>query len=215
MLPSGQPETHLLEVMQTVLRSVQRTEERFSAPSVNANDFMRAPANNGLYKVHTIPGKGRGLITARDIKAGEVILKDEPIILILPEKINKVLFLTLPRKALEAILLLHNAYPNLKKYSVQIDSPINRPLELLQGALDTKYFDTSKASCGRLGVLLLTGALFNDEDGANEERDWDDKEQRMVFSNACDVRTGDKLVADYCAKIVRKARAERLRAYDI
>jgi hypothetical protein len=84
--PSSQPKTHLLEVMQAVLRSVQRTGESFSAPSVNANDFMSTPANNGLYKVHTIPGKGRGLIAARNIKASEVILKDEPVILILPEK---------------------------------------------------------------------------------------------------------------------------------
>jgi hypothetical protein len=79
---------------------------------------------------------------------------------------------------------------------VQIDSLINRLLDLLQGVLDTNCFDMSKASCGRLRVLLSTGALFNDEDGANEERDWDDKEQRMVFGNACDVKKGDRFVAD-------------------
>lgn len=214
LLPSGQPDVHPPQVMEAVLRSVQGTWVKFSSTTVNTNDFVNTPAN-GLYEVHTIPKKGRGVVAARDIKAEEIVLHEIPILLLAPEDVNIMLFFTLPRKALEAILLLHNAQPNIRKYSGDMDIPIHRLMDLLQGALDTNCFDTAKAACGRLGVLLLAGSLFNHDDSPNVDRDWDDGNRKMVFTSSRDVKKGEELVFDYLPGMVGRSRVERLRGYRI
>lgn len=120
---------------------------------------MRTPFG-APYEMATIPNKGRGVIASRDIKAGEVILSDTPVLVLPHETTNIILFLTLPRKALEAILLLHNHKPDMKPYSSQYDIPMHRLMDQLQGTVDTNCFATHGAACGSIGVVSLLSLSF-------------------------------------------------------
>ncbi|CZR58324.1 uncharacterized protein PAC_08216 [Phialocephala subalpina] len=183
------------EVMEAVLRSVHRTWENFYEGSVSPNEFMCTPFG-APYEIVAIAGKGRGVIASRDIKAAEVIIQDTP-------------------KALEGILLLHNETPDLRHFSAARDIPVHRLLNRLQGILDTNCFSTDRASCGSIGLLLLTGALFNHSDSPNMTRQWDNTTEKMVFSSVRDIEEGEESEVDYVPGGVGAARAERLRGYGL
>ncbi|KAF2448916.1 hypothetical protein P171DRAFT_428902 [Karstenula rhodostoma CBS 690.94] len=61
-------------------RSIARTCERFTKGAESPSAFMRTPAASP-YSVVNIKGKGRGLRASRHLKAGEVVLQEEPILI--------------------------------------------------------------------------------------------------------------------------------------
>jgi hypothetical protein len=71
---------------------------------------MRTPVG-AAYKVVTILGKGLGFVVSRDIKANELILQGSPVLAAVYGQTDPRIFLLLPKAALEAIRLLHNAHP--------------------------------------------------------------------------------------------------------
>ncbi|TVY76033.1 hypothetical protein LSUE1_G007789 [Lachnellula suecica] len=211
---SGYATHHPAPVMEAVLRSVARTWDKFHEASVSPSDFVRTP-NGASYEIVNIAGKGRGIIASRDIKAGETILEEAPVLVLPPESVAILIFLTLPREALEAILLLYNEHPGVKRLSAAQDIPVHRLVDLLQGILNTNAFGTHCVSCGNVGVLLLTGSLFNHSDNANVTRQWDDATEKMVFTSERDIKVGEELVLDYVPGMVGLERVERLRGYGI
>lgn len=202
---------HPPEVMEEVLQSIQRTWDDFYDGSVGPNEFMRSPFG-ALYEVVTIAGKGRGMLATRDIEAGETILQDTPVLLLPYGSANVLIFLTLPKLALEAILLLHNNRPNVATYSSKFDIPLHRLLDQLDGILSTNCFSTPYAACGSLGVLLLTGSLFNHSNTPNVTLNWNKTIKKMVFTASGAIKKGDELVVDYVSAALSGAeRTEALR----
>lgn len=175
---------------------------------------MRTPFG-APFEVVTIPGKGRGMIASRDIKAGEIVLRVTPVIILPHEMSVPMFFLTLPKQALEAILLLHNHYPQNRRFSDDMDIPVHRLFDLTQGIMDSNSFDALRASVGPLTVLLLAGSMFNHSDSRNLDRIWDDGNNTMLFISTRDIKKGEELEVDYVQGVTGVARVAGKRRYGI
>jgi hypothetical protein len=144
----------------------------------------------------------------------EIVLQDTPVLVLPRPGINIIYFLTLPQKALEAIMLLHNVMPDVRHYSKELNVPIYRLLDYLQGVLNTNCNGTT-ASCGPIGVLLVRGSLFNHSDSANVRRRWDDPTEQMIFTATRDIRKGNELELDYLPGMIGFERAQGLKRYGL
>lgn len=192
----GQTHVHPPEIMEKVLKSINRTWDKFEDGAVLANDFL-TNRHGDCFEIATIEGKGRGLIASREIVAGETILREFPIIQLPGDIKHSALVLNLPRRALEAILLLHNHSPDSKWFSAKRDVPTSRFLDLWEGIRSTNAFRLD-ASTGNLvfAVVHLRGSLFNHSNTPNVDWNWDSGTDMMVFSSLRNIKKGDELVID-------------------
>jgi hypothetical protein len=97
--------------------------------------------------------------------------------------------LILPEQALEAILLLHNAMPNQTPYTNLRNIPHHRLLDFLGGIMSTNAF--SDKDRGKMGLLQLTGSLFNHDANHNVTRRWNETTEQLVFTTLRDVKAGE------------------------
>ncbi|KAH9883471.1 hypothetical protein F4778DRAFT_766636 [Xylariomycetidae sp. FL2044] len=200
-------------IKEAIYRSINRSWEAYAEGFVGPSDFLRTPFG-ASFQLVTIEGKGRGIIASQDIKAGEVILEESPLVLAPKGTANMLLFLLLPQKAVEAALLLHNAFPGETKYTARSDIPLHRLLDALLGIMSTNSFD-GYGPYGNIGILLLTGSLFNHSDTQNIDRHWNATKEKEVFMASRDIKKGEELVHDYVPGLTGAARAERLKLYGI
>jgi hypothetical protein len=137
-------------VVMAVLHSIQRCRESYTQGSLGPSEFMHAPFG-APYEIVSIEKKGHGIVASRGIKAGEIILQESPVLVLPPSDASTITFLTLPQKALETIMLLHNAKSDFKQFSLDLNIPLHRLLDLLRGILDTNCFGprTSLATLAR------------------------------------------------------------------
>jgi hypothetical protein len=108
-----------------------------------------------------------------DVSAGSIALQDSPVLVLPPGDANLPIFLNLPKKALEVLLLLRNAKPDYKRFSLGDDTPVHRLFDLLHGVIDTNAFGGT-GIYGKVGIMLLAGSMFNHSDTPNLTRAWDD-----------------------------------------
>ena len=148
------------------------------------------------------------MVASRAIQAGETILRESPLLAAPHEEMDARIFMLLPGKALEAVLLLHNAQPGFNQYSSGSDIPYHRLLDNMMCTLNTNAF-RGDASYGPVGLLLLTGSLFNTDNAVNVVRTWDEHLMQQVFVAARNVAQGEKLTTQYTID------PEFLRAYGI
>jgi hypothetical protein len=92
---------------------------------------------------------------------------------------------------LEAILLLHNAQPDETPFTNMRDHA-HLFLDGLVGAVTTNAFE-GEDSFGKIGMVLLTGVVFNCESNPNVRRLWDKQLEQQVFNTVCDVMKGEEL----------------------
>jgi SET domain len=111
-------------------------------------------------------------------------------------------------------MLLYNANPDFKQFSLDLDIPVHRVPDFLKGTLDTNCFGP-RTSFGTIGALLLTGSLFNHSGTPNVTRGWDDKSEKVAFTSVRDIKEGDELEIDYGPKMFGVDKAERLRNYSL
>jgi len=106
----------------------------------------------------SIPIKGRGIVVSRCIKAGEIVLKESPLVVMPAEPKSVTLLVTLPPKPLAAILHLHNQRNDIHRYVIGGNGPHERLLNVLSGTWAMDIFGVESCS-GRFDVLLLVGSL--------------------------------------------------------
>ncbi|KAJ7672099.1 hypothetical protein B0H17DRAFT_882878, partial [Mycena rosella] len=151
-----------------------------------------------LYRVEKIPGKGRGMVASRDLKAGDIVLMESPLIFIVDGRVNPLLFFTLPKQAIHAMMLLHNRIPDNREISVQEDSPQHRLLDYLKGVVTTNAFgETIDANGTKAGLIVLAGSLFNHSDDSNVYRTFDISASKMSFTVVTPVKEGEELTVSY------------------
>ncbi|EDU50976.1 set domain-containing protein [Pyrenophora tritici-repentis] len=121
------------------------------------------------YQIVKTRNKGRGMVASRDIAAGEVILRETPLVVLPYPKSMAPLLLLLPKQTLKTILLLHSTMPDEKKFSADWDIPHNRLLDALMGCINSNSFD-GKTLYGLMGILVLTGPMFNHDSSHNVTR---------------------------------------------
>jgi hypothetical protein len=95
-------------------------------------------------------------------------------------------------------LLLHNAFPDNKEFTSKKDIPHHRLMDALVGVLNTNAFE-GEASYGDVGLLQLTGSLFNHEKNYNVTRRWNETTEQLVFTTLRHIRKGEKLTVMYAA----------------
>ncbi|EMR71853.1 putative set domain-containing protein [Eutypa lata UCREL1] len=199
--------------MRAVYWSINRSWEAYIEGSVGPSDFMRTPFG-AAYQIVTIEGKGRGIIASRDIAAGEVVLRETPVLVAPIDSSNFLLFLLLPQKAIEAVPLLHNAHPQERPFSLRQDIPLHRLLDIFSGIMSTNSFGVTATNC-QIGILLLTGSLFNHSDTPNVARTWDAEKEQEIFVSLRDIKKGEELVHDYVPGVQGRTRREKLKQYGI
>ena len=196
------------EMKRATYRSISRAWEEYAAGGENPSASMRSPTG-ASYKIVSIEGKGRGVVATRDIKAGEIVLQESPVLIMPHPDFVPLIFLLLPKEALEAILLLHNARPNEMRFTKERgDNAHNRLLDTLMGCVNSNSFK-GEASFGPIGMVLLTGSMFNHESNSNVRRHWDHQLEQMVFKTVRDVKEGEEFTVHYSDS------AEDLKKYGI
>ena len=158
---------------------------------------MRAP-NGAAYEIVTVEGKGGGMIASRDINKDEIVLRESPILVMPPgdEGMAAPLLLALPENALEAILLLHNALPHETPFTGRRDIPHHRLIDTLTGIVNSNSLDATH-SFGKMGILLLTGSLFNHDNKNNVDRRFDAQRGTDGFIALRDIKKGKELTISY------------------
>lgn len=153
------------------------------------------------------------------VEPGELILQESPVLLSPSENANPIMFFLLPQRALEAILLLHDARKGTS-YADRMNIPHHRLLDHFEGIMSTNSFGDGEAARtlgGNVSILLLRGSLFNHSDQPNVERGWDGGRDMMIFKSLRKVRAGEELVINYMGdeSLTELERAGRLREYGI
>jgi len=118
------------------------------------------------------------------------------------------LLLLLPKQALEAILLLHYAQPDKTPFTKMNNDAHHRLTDALMGCVTTNAFE-GEASFGQIGMVILTGSMFNHESFPNVRRHWDKQLEQMVFKTVRDVKEGEEFTVHYSGS------AENLKKYGI
>ncbi|KAJ7496758.1 hypothetical protein FB451DRAFT_1386125 [Mycena latifolia] len=184
-------------LLPVAVRAAGETWAAYAEGSVAPADFLRAPIG-APYRVEKIPGKGRGLVASRDLKAGEIVLKEGPLILLREGKLDLLMFLALPKAAVHAMMLLHNTIPNNREFSLTDDIPQHRLLDYLKGVATTNAFSAMVAADGtQAGMILLSGSLLNHSDKYNVHWEFDISAFKMVFTTVTAVKEGEELTDTY------------------
>ncbi|KAF7303807.1 putative set domain-containing protein [Mycena indigotica] len=178
----------------TAIRAVNLTWENFTEGSVAPNDFLRSPIG-AAYRVTNVSGKGRGLIATRNITVGERVLIEHPVVVLVKDQMNALCFLTLPKQAIHALLLLHNNIPDNKEYTSHLDIPQHRLLDYLKGVATSNAFVATLDNGEEAGVILLAGSLFNHSQQANVYYSFET--DKMVFTAIQPVNQGQELTVCY------------------
>ena len=141
----------------------------------NALDFNKN--SDRSFKSLSIPGKGIGMVATRDIKCGEIILQETPVLTFSHEENPNQLherFKKLSRIEQTSVLNLHNAHPELNE---------------LIGIFETNAFDKYPA------MLFLNISRLNHDCLANAEVCINESLGR-VFSNQ-DIQMGQEICIHY------------------
>ncbi|KAJ7151602.1 hypothetical protein C8R46DRAFT_1122547 [Mycena filopes] len=179
------------------VRAADESWAAFSNGSVAPSDFLRPPAS-AMYRVTKIPGKGRGMRASRDLLAGEIVLAETPLIILVNEELNALNFFALPKGAIHALLLLHNQIPENLQFALQWDIPQHRLLDYLKGVATTNAFSEKVQEGGeKAGLVVLAGSLFNHSEQPNVYRIFDVAEFKMTFFTATAVKEGEELTVSY------------------
>ncbi|KAJ6574005.1 hypothetical protein DFH09DRAFT_1362035 [Mycena vulgaris] len=81
--------------------------------------------------------------------------------LLIKDKLNVLTFLALPKRAIHAMILLHNRFPEDRTYySSQVDIPRHRLLDYLKGVVNTNAFSHEVLADGtEVGHIVLTDGI--------------------------------------------------------
>ncbi|KAJ6551367.1 hypothetical protein B0H19DRAFT_1157354 [Mycena capillaripes] len=179
------------------VRTASETWSAFGNGSVPPADFLRSPPG-APYCVTKIPGKGRGMLGSRDLQAGEVVLMERPLIILVKDKLNALNFFALPKAAIHALLLLHNEIPNNREFYADQETPQHRLLDYLKGVATTNAFSEAIDGDGtHAGLIVLAGSLFNHSNEYNVSRGFDISAFKERFITVAAVKKGEELTVSY------------------
>ncbi|KAI5118861.1 hypothetical protein M0805_005305 [Coniferiporia weirii] len=156
--------------------------------------------------VADIPGRGKGLIASRDIKQGEMLIREKPLVVV-PRSTN------MSPVALIAERLSLLSWDERKEfYSLSYVSPSQDPGSktlLLDGEIDLAIFQTNAISAGENVGLFPRTARLNHGCGSafNSVYSWRPQEGTLVVHTLKHIKRGDELLTTYLD--TKKSRNER------
>lgn len=167
---------------------------------------MGITASAPLYTIEDVPGKGKGLVAAKDIPKGTRLITEEPVVRVGPpiasmkhleaciyEQVS-----SLSENQLQEFLSLANIYP----YS---SSP-----EQWRGIFRTNALPTGPLL--DTGGVFLTASRINHACDNNTAHFWNENLKKLTVQAVRDIRTGEELTIFYLSsRRNREARQEELK----
>ncbi|GAA5997526.1 hypothetical protein JCM5350_002719 [Sporobolomyces pararoseus] len=160
------------------------------------------PEEPRAFEMKEIPGKGIGLLAVRDLKAGDLVLREAPILITEGRTTGDVVF---------------KAYSKLSQSDKEaFDSlyceEFTPRLPRFMGILKTNAIEVGVEEEGKVGVFVQ-GSRFNHSCSANVRKTWDLTEGVEWFIAMKDIKEGDELTQSYRdPRQKREKRKESLRA---
>ncbi|KAF7324701.1 putative set domain-containing protein [Mycena kentingensis (nom. inval.)] len=183
-------------LLPAAIRAANATWDSFTEGSVAPSDFLRSPIG-AAYRVTNVAGKGRGMVATRTIQAGERVLVESPTSVLIDRQLNALCFLFLPKQALHALMLLHNAQPHNSEFTAHEDIPHHRLLDYMKGIASSNAFSIKLENGSKAGIVTLAGSLFNHASVPNVHGQFDSNAFAMVFRAIATVHEGEELCVSY------------------
>ncbi|KAH9179263.1 hypothetical protein EDB89DRAFT_1926225 [Lactarius sanguifluus] len=157
--------------------------------------ILQEPQENGpAFIVRDLPGKGKGMIALRDIKRGELLVREKPLILV-PRQIaaspSQLILGLVQRLSPEEVTSFYNlSHANL---------PQNLSPEELMQQLPLAIFQTNAVAAGPNVGLFPTMARLNHgcSHAFNSVYSWREREGVLVVHALKDVKKGEELLTAY------------------
>lgn len=155
--------------------------------------FIRTTNAKGpaVYTLKDIPGKGRGLVAARALSRGELILAESPLLVQPPSYTNATI--------LRALSALSDAqqrdYFNLANAHKGVHPP---PLGVFKtNALPCGDHDITTGSAAGSGAVFVLGSRFNSSCDPNVNNYWNEGQGKITFWAVRDIAEGEELLISY------------------
>ncbi|KAF9534517.1 hypothetical protein CPB83DRAFT_873273 [Crepidotus variabilis] len=157
-----------------------------------------------VFKVVDIPGKGKGILAERDIKQGELVLKEKPLFVV-PRDITSSPAALIYNKLQLMTAEQRRAYLDLSyvNFSEDLD-PVKNPSEVALA-----IFQTNAVSAGEnVGIFPRMARLNHGCSSAfNVVYNWRHYEQQLVVHALKDIKKGEELLTTYTD--TKRPKAER------
>ncbi|KAI0518067.1 hypothetical protein F5B22DRAFT_635548 [Xylaria bambusicola] len=156
--------------------------------------------DTNLYKVMTIPGRGRGLVATVDIPKGTRILCEKPLLKVessMPEFVNRCVaekLKLLSKDKQGGFLSLHNNFPGPYAFA---------------GVVRTNALPCGPGSS--VGGIYLTACFINHSCIPNAHNNWNEAAQYETIHATRDILVGEEILISYAAEGSSQTRQQRLR----
>lgn len=145
--------------------------------------------------VHDVPGKGKGVVAARDIKKGEFLFSERPLFMLNPSPTNSMLLGALSkctRDEQRQYFTLANSY---RKHLLPALAIWETNFLLLGNGTHPKAIPQP---AGELAGIFLLASRLNSSCTPNVSKSWDEIRNVMVFRTLRDIQDGEELCFNYC-----------------
>ena len=143
------------------------------------------------YKCSPIPGKGMGMIATRDIKNGELILEERPVLNITLGESLENQFIQLSNEVQKKVMSLYNAHPSFGE---------------LKGIMNSNKFAVDESNEG--SVLCIESSRFNHSCLPNVLHRYSKPFERIFAIR--DIKNGEELYTSYIqSEVMMKSTTER------
>ncbi|GAA5947324.1 hypothetical protein JCM3765_001626 [Sporobolomyces pararoseus] len=144
------------------------------------------PEGPPAFEMKEIVGKGMGLVSVRDLKAGDLVLREAPILVTQGRTTGDVVY-----KAYSQLSELDKeAFDSL--YCAEFTPKLPR----FVGILKTNAIDVGLEEKGKVGVFIQ-GSRFNHSCSANVHKTWDETDGVEWFIARKDIKEGEELTVNY------------------
>lgn len=158
------------------------------------------------YTVRDLPGRGKGLIAVRDIRRGELLIRERPLIVVpysIDSSPSQFIWELVQQLSPDQVASFHNLS------HVNLPENLSPDSEEFLKELQLAIFETNAVAAGsNVGLFPMMARLNHGCSGAfNSVYSWREREGVLVVHALKDIKKGDELLAAYFG--TRQTRDER------
>ncbi|CZR64408.1 uncharacterized protein PAC_14306 [Phialocephala subalpina] len=165
---------------------------------------MQSTADNSMYALQDVPGKGKGLVAMEKISKGTRILSEEAVITVTGQVSSERLRTSicqqveaLSQRQRQAFLSMHNIHP------------YRNAAEQYLGIVQTNSLPAE--AVGDKGAIFLEACRINHACDNNAQKNWNEKIKRHTVYASRDINKGEEITITYLSPLKnRKARQKAL-----
>jgi hypothetical protein len=165
---------------------------------------MSSSANNRIYALQDVPGKGKGLVAIKKISKGTRILSEEPVIMIPGNKLNIEQLqisiyqqvATLSEHQQQAFLSMHNIHP------------YRDAAERYLGIVRTNSLPAE--ANGDKGAIFIEACRINHACDNNAQKSWNEKIKRHTVHAMRDINKGEEITITYLSPLKNSTTRQKI-----